>query len=230
MLADAGPVLTEDAAKRVLALYDLPVTREMLVGSKAEALAAAATLGFPVVAKIVSPDLPHKAAAGGVRLDLRTSSDLEAAYDDMTAAVARTHPNARISGVLIQPMVKSGVEIILGVKRDPQFGAVVMFGLGGIFVEAIRQVSFRLAPFGEREARAMIAEVPAFGRLLAKLHPGRDAESLVVPLLVRLSHLAADIGDAIDDIDVNPVILDPAAGTAVVVDALVVKRSNTADH
>ena len=224
MLADAGPLLTEDASKQLLALYDLPVTPESLVNSRPEALAAAARMGYPVVAKVVSRDLPHKAAAGGVRLDIRSPADLEAAYDGMMSALARTHPDARISGVLVQPMVKSGVEIILGVKRDPQFGPVVMFGLGGVFVEAIRQVSLRMAPLTEREARAMIAEVPAFGRLLEKLHPGSGAGNVVVPLLMRLSDRAMDDGDAVEDIDINPVIIDAAAGTAVIVDALIVPQ------
>lgn len=222
MLANAGPLLTEDVSKQLLALYDLPVTPESLVKSKSEAIGAACTIGYPVVAKVVSPDLPHKAAAGGVRLDISSTADLEAAYEDMMSAVARGHPDARISGVLIQPMVKSGVEIILGVKRDPQFGPIVMFGLGGVFVEAIRQVSFRMAPLAERDARAMIREVPAFGRLLGELHRGNVAEDLLVPLLMRLSDLAVDLSHAVEEIDINPVILDPAAGIAVIVDALIV--------
>ncbi|MGZ5127124.1 MAG: acetate--CoA ligase family protein, partial [Burkholderiales bacterium] len=94
----------------------------------------------------------------------------------------------------------------------------------GIFVEALRQVSFRLAPFDAREARAMIDEVPAFGRLVTKLYAGHDAAALLVPLLLRLSHLATDIGDAVEEIDVNPVILDPASGRAVIVDALITRR------
>ncbi len=222
MLADEGPLLTEDASKLLLALYDLPVTLESLVKTKSEAIDAARKIGYPVVAKVVSPDLPHKAAAGGVRLDIRSTADLNAAYDEMMSAIARGHPQARISGVLIQPMVKSGVEIILGVKRDPQFGPIVMFGLGGVFVEAIRQVSFRMAPLTARDAREMIKEVPAFGRLLERLHPGSVAASVLIPLLMRLSELAIDIGHAVEEIDINPVILDPAAGTAVIVDALIV--------
>ncbi len=228
MLAAAGPLVTEDLSKRLLALYDLPVTPESLAISKTAALAAAAQLGYPVVAKVVSPQLPHKAAAGGVRLDIRNPADLETAYDELLTALALTHPEARILGVLIQPMVKSGIEIILGVKRDPQFGPVVMFGLGGVFVEAIRQVSLRLAPLAEREARAMIDEVPAFGRLLDKLNPGSGARDVVVALLLRLSDLAVDVGDAVEEIDINPVMLDAAAGTAVIVDALIVRQRTTA--
>lgn len=222
LIAGAGALVTEDASKTLLALYGLPVTPESLATSKTEALAAAKQFGYPVVAKIVSPELAHKAAAGGVRLDLRAAADLEAAYDQMMASFA--DGKLSIAGVLIQPMVKvkNGIEIILGVKRDPQFGPILMFGLGGIFVEAIQQVALRMAPIAEGEAKAMIAEVPAFGRLLAKLHPGSDAEALVVPLLLRLSELAVDLGGAVDEIDINPVILDPVAGKAVIVDALIV--------
>ena len=224
ILAAAGAVVTEDASKRLLALYGLPVTPERLARSKGEAIAAGAALGYPVVAKVVSPDLPHKAAAGGVRLDLRTANDLGAAYDALVAAMARNQPKARIDGVLVQPMIKGGLEIILGVRRDPQFGPVLMFGLGGIFVEALRQVSLRLAPIGEADARSMIDEVPAFGRLLEKLHPGSNAAQVVAGLLERLSQLAAEIGDAVEDIDINPVILDPGTGAATIVDALIVPR------
>ena len=224
ILTEGGPVVTEDVSKRLLALYDLPVTREILAHSASEASAAASKLGFPVVAKIVSPDLPHKAAAGGVRLNLGSAGALERAYGEMLNEIKRMQPTARIDGVLIQPMVKEGLEVILGVKRDPQFGPVVMFGLGGIFVEAIRQVSFRLAPFNAREARAMIDEVPAFGRLVTKLYAGHDAAALLVPLLLRLSQLATEIGDVVEEIDINPVILDPASGKAVIVDALITRR------
>ena len=103
-----------------------------------------------------------------------------------------------------------------------------MFGLGGVFVEAIRQVSLRLAPLTQRDAHAMIDEVPAFGRLLDKLHPGSSARDVVVALLMRLSDLAADVGDAVEEIDINPVMLDAAAGTAVIVDALIVRQTTAA--
>jgi acetate---CoA ligase (ADP-forming) len=228
ILAGAGPIVTEDASKRLLALYGLPVTPERLVRTKGEAVSAAKELGYPVVAKVVSADLPHKAAAGGVKLDLRIPAEVETAYGQMLDAVKKYSPHAKIDGVLIQPMIRSGLEIILGVKRDPQFGPIVMFGLGGIFVEAIRQTSLRLAPISERDAMDMMREVPAFGRLIEKFHKNSNTEKLVVELLMRLSELAADIGDAVEEIDINPVILDPgsekSAGKATVVDALIVSR------
>jgi acetyltransferase len=226
MLAEGGSLVTEDAAKRLLALYGLPVTPERLAMSDDEAVAAAGALGYPVVAKVVSPDLPHKAAAGGVRLDLRNAAEVRAAHDEMMAAFARAEPRPRIDGVLIQPMVKArgAIEIILGVKRDPQFGPMVMFGLGGVLTEVIQQVALRLSPLSEHDARAMLAEVPAFGRLLDSRGAREAGERLVVPLLMQLSALAADLGDAVDEIDVNPVILDVAGGRAVIVDALIVPR------
>ena len=225
IIAAGGALVTEDEAKKLLALYDLPVPREVAATSKAEAVAAADTLGYPVVAKLISPDLPHKAAVGGVRLGLKSAAEVAAAYDEMTAGIARSHPQAKITGVLVQPMVTGGIEIILGVKRDPQFGPTVLFGLGGIFVEALRQVSMRLAPFDEREARSMIAEIPAFGRIFEKLYPGKNPETLVLPLLLKLSELAVEIGGDIEDIDINPVILDPASDRATIVDALIVPAS-----
>jgi acyl-CoA synthetase (NDP forming) len=228
ILAAAGPAVTEDASKRLLALYGLPVTPERLSRTEAEAVSAANELGYPVVAKVVSGDLPHKAAAGGVRLDLRSASEVQIAYQEILDKVSKSNPKVKVDGVLIQPMIRSGLEIILGVKRDPQFGPIVMFGLGGIFVEAIRQTSLRLAPITESDVKAMIREVPAFGRLIEKFHKNSSIEKLVVELLLRLSDLAADIGDAVEEIDINPVILDPgsekAAGKATVVDALIVSR------
>ena len=231
LLAGAEGLVTEDTAKRVLALYGLPVSPETLATTQDEALAAANAFGYPVVAKIVSPDVAHKAASGGVRLDLRSAADVASAWRDLATGFAKAQPQARIAGVLVQPMAKprGAIEIILGVKRDAQFGPMVMFGLGGVFTEVLQQVALRRAPLAERDARDMIAEVEAFGRLCAKLHPGADAARLVVPLLMQLSRAALDLADAVGDIDVNPVILDPAAGTAVIVDAMMIpSRHSTA--
>ena len=132
LLAGAEGLVTEDTAKRVLALYGLPVSPETLATTQDEALAAANAFGYPVVAKIVSPDVAHKAASGGVRLDLRSAADVASAWRDLATGFAKAQPQARIAGVLVQPMAKprGAIEIILGVKRDAQFGPMVMFGLG----------------------------------------------------------------------------------------------------
>ena len=149
---------------------------------------------------------------------------MASAWRDLATGFAQAQPHARIAGVLIQPMAKprGAIEIILGVRRDAQFGPMVMFGLGGVFTEVLQQVALRRAPLGERDARDMIAEVEAFGRLCAKLHPGADGASMVVPLLLQLSRAALDLADAVGDIDVNPVILDPGGGKATIVDAMMI--------
>ena len=224
ILASAGPVLPEDAAKSLLGLYRFPVVPERLVMSADEAVRAAEELGFPVVAKVVSPDIPHKAAIGGVCLGLRAKDDVRHAIGTMHDSVAKLAPAAKINGFVVQPMIPEGIEIILGVKRDAQFGNTVVFGLGGIFVEAVRQFSVRVAPLSETDAHAMIMEVPAFIGILRKLAGNTRMVSLVAPLLLKLSDLAVELRDRIEEIDINPIILDPRANKATIVDALIVKR------
>ena len=121
-------------------------------------------------------------------------------------------------------MLKADIELIAGLKRDPQFGATIVFGLGGIFVEAIRHVSMRLAPITESCARQMIAEVPALSAILGRVANGYDPTPLLAPLLVRLSNLATEIGDEIEEVDLNPIMLDCAANKAVAADALIIRR------
>lgn len=223
LLSGTRGILTEDSSKQVLGLYGFAVVPEILAESAAAAEAAAEKLGYPVVAKVLSPDLAHKAAAGGVRLNLKTPGEVRVAFESIRESIAQTVPAARVWGVLVQSMLQDGIEVVLGVKRDPQFGPTVLFGLGGIFVEAIRQFALRLAPLTSADAQAMVREVPAFGRVMERHSP--DAGSrLIVPLLLKLSDLATELRDEIEEIDINPVILLPATGTATVVDALFVSR------
>lgn len=224
ILEGAGSTLTEDSAKTLLGLYRFPVVLERVVSSPDEAALAAGELGFPVVAKIVSPDIPHKAAIGGVRLNLRTPEEVRGAIEAMRASAAGLAPQARIIGFVVQPMIADGIEVILGVKRDAQFGNTVVFGLGGIFVEAVRQFSVRVAPLSESDANAMIMEVPAFIAILRKFAGDTCMVPLLTPLLLQLSDLAMELGDRIEEIDINPIILDLRARKATVVDALIVKR------
>jgi acyl-CoA synthetase (NDP forming) len=224
ILSASGPLVTEDKAKQLIVLYGLPVVGERLARTSAEAVRAAADLGYPVAAKIVSPDIAHKALIGGVRLGLRTPAEVETAFASIQAAVSAAAPAACIDGVLVQPMVSGGIEIIMGLKRDPQFGMTIVFGLGGVLVEALKQTVVCLAPLDEADARNMIEGVPVLRAILAKQGGRSEATEALVPLLVHLSDLAVDLADDIDELDLNPVILQTAPAHATVVDAIIVRR------
>jgi acetate---CoA ligase (ADP-forming) len=229
-LGAAGPALLEDSAKSLLGLYNIPVVPERVVASASEAIAAADAFGYPVAAKVLSPDILHKADVGGVRLNLNSALAVEQAIQSIKAAIARERPAARLDRFLIQPMVQADVELIAGLKRDPQFGSTIIFGLGGVFVEAIRQVSIRLAPISEADAREMIVETPGLSTMLRRVASGYDPVPLLAPLLVRLSNLAVELGDDIQAVDLNPIMLDCAANKAQAVDALIIRRTQQDDR
>ncbi len=161
-LAAEPPTLTERAGKRVLAAYGIPVTREALARSAEEAVELAAGFGGPVALKIESPDIPHKTEAGGVLLNLCGPADVRRGFELILANAAGYKGDARVEGVLVQAMVPPGaVEVIAGTSNDPDFGPVVVFGLGGVLVELLKDSSLRLAPVGPGEAREMIAATRA---------------------------------------------------------------------
>lgn len=211
--------LTEYQAKRVLAAYGVPVTREGLAGSREEAVALARRIGYPVVLKVQSPQIAHKTEAGGVRLGLVDDDQVRAAYGEIVENARKHAPGAAIHGVLVQEMIDGGVEVIIGMTRDPVFGPVLMFGLGGIFVEALRDVSFRVAPLSRRDAEEMIKEIKGH-RVLEGMRglPPVDFEALT-DVILKVSRLVTD--HAIQELDVNPLVVSPRG--AVVVDALLVK-------
>jgi acyl-CoA synthetase (NDP forming) len=215
-------VLSEHEAKRLLAEAGLPVAPERLARSPEEAQAAAQALSCPVALKINSPDIAHKSEIGGVLLNVATPAAAANGYRTLLERARAAAPQARLEGVLVAPMITDGVETILGVKRDPVFGPVVMFGLGGIFVEVMKDVALRIAPFGIEEARAMIRQIQGFPLLDgARGRPKADVEALA-QALSRLSLYAAAQGDRLDSIDINPFIVRPAGKGALAVDALVV--------
>ena len=230
ILAARGPMLDEHASKQLLVLYGIPVVPEKVVTSTEAAVLAADELGYPVVAKVLSPDILHKTSVGGVHTALGSALDVEQAILLIKDAVAKRRPGARLGGYLIQPMVKADVELMMGLKHDPQFGSTVVFGIGGIFVEAIRQMSMRVAPISEADVREMIAEVPALSRMLQRVANGFDPSPLLAPLLMRLSDLAIEIGGEIEEIDMNPILLNCAAKSVTVVDALIVRRRAGSDE
>jgi acyl-CoA synthetase (NDP forming) len=214
--------LNEAAAKRVLEQAGVPVLPERLVASADAARAAAVELGLPVAMKVVSADLAHKSDVGGVKLGVASADDAARAYDEVVANARRARPDAQVDGVLVAPMLAGGVETILGAARDPAFGPVVMFGLGGVYVEVLKDVAFRAAPFGEATARAMIAETLA-AKFLAGVRgaPPADVDALA-RALAALASFVHENRDVIESIDVNPYVALPRGGYAL--DALVVPR------
>jgi acyl-CoA synthetase (NDP forming) len=213
--------IAEHDAKRILAAAGIPVLDEILATSSATATAAAAGLGEEhLVLKIVSPDIPHKTEMGGVMLDV-PAGEAGAAYEQLVTRVQARAERARIDGVLISPMVRGGTEMILGVQNDPVFGPVVMLGLGGIFVEVLRDVTFRIAPFGIEEAHRMIAELRGAAILQgARGQPPADLDALALALS-HLSVFAAAKRSEFTSIDINPILVRPKGKGAAALDALI---------
>jgi acetyltransferase len=211
--------LTEYESKRLLERYGIPVTREGLATSPDMAVELARQLGYPVALKVQSPRILHKTEAGGVRLDLGSDDQVRAAYAEILDNAGRFAPQAQIQGVLVQEMVKDGIEVILGATKDPVFGPVVMFGLGGIFVEALRDVSFRIAPLTRSDAREMIEEIR--GHRILRGARGRPAADLdaIVDAISAVSRLVTDHRDRIEELDINPLLVSSRGATAV--DALI---------
>jgi acetate---CoA ligase (ADP-forming) len=209
----------EYEAKRILAAAGIPILEERLAKSAAEAQDAG-RLGDRLVLKIVSPEITHKTEVGGVMLDV-PAGEAGAAYEQLVARVRERAPQARLDGVLISPMLRGGVEMILGVQNDAVFGPVVMLGLGGIFVEVMRDVTFRIAPFGTEEARAMIDELR--GAAILKGARGQKPADLgaLAETVSRLSLFAAAHRDRLASVDINPLLVRPEGEGVAALDALI---------
>ena len=184
-------------------------------------VAIARRLGYPLALKVQSPDIPHKTEARAVRLGVASDDELAAAYDQVLANARAYMKDAAIEGVLVQEMVGDGMEAILGVTNDPLFGPAVMFGLGGIFAEVLRDVSFRLAPVTPSVAREMVEEIAGYPVLAgARGRPPADVDALV-DAIVSLSALAVDLKDHVAELDVNPLFVFPEGHGVKAVDALI---------
>jgi acyl-CoA synthetase (NDP forming) len=213
--------VSEYHAKRILAEYGIPVTREALATTKDQALAGAKRIGYPVAIKVQSPDIPHKTEARAVRLGIASDGELAFAYDGILANARAYNKSARIEGVLVQEMLKDGLEAILGVTNDPLFGPAVMFGLGGIFAEVLKDVSFRLAPVTPSVAREMVEEIAGYPVLAgARGRPRADVDALV-DAIVRLSALAVDLKDRVGELDINPLFVFAEGRGVKAADALI---------
>jgi len=220
--APSAASLSEVEAKQLLAAYGIPVTHDIVVTSAAEARKAAALIGYPVVMKISSRDIEHKSDLGLVKVGLTSGQSVALAYRDLTARATQAAPAAVVDGVLVSELATGGVETVVGMVHDDVFGPAIMFGLGGVFVEVLRDVSFRVPPFSEGEARSMIAELR--GRPLldgVRGTPPCDIDALVATLM-NVQRLVADLGGDIGEIDINPLLA--RADGVVAVDALVRMR------
>jgi acetyltransferase len=220
----AAGVLTERASKAVLAAYGFPLTREALAGDAEEAARIAHDLGGEVALKIESADIPHKTEAGAIRLRVSGDGAVRQAFGEVMAAAKAYKPDARLAGVLVQEMAPAGLEIMLGLIADPVFGTVVAAGLGGIHVEVLRDVVYRVAPIDTAEAHGMLLELRAH-RMLEGVRGAapRDCAALC-DLIARLSWLGHDCRDVIAELDINPLVLYERGSGAKMVDALIVKR------
>jgi acetyl coenzyme A synthetase (ADP forming)-like protein len=210
--------LGEREAREVIAAYGFRLPQNVLARTVAEAVEAAKKMGFPVALKIVSPDILHKTDVGGVRLNLQDADAVAEGFGTIDTSVRRFFPNAAIQGIAVQEMVVGGKEVILGMTRDPSFGPLLMFGLGGIYVEVLKDVAFRVAPIGPDEAENMIREVRSFPLLRGVRGEKPSDLNAVVDALCRLSQLCVDFPEVLE-MDVNPLLVKSEGEGAVAIDA-----------
>jgi len=215
--------LIEPEALEILQLYGFPVPKFRLARNVKEAVQARQQVGASVAAKICSPQIVHKSEAGGVMLNLRSPAEIKKAYSEIMQNALMYCSSAKIEGVLISEMLPKGTEVIIGGIRDPQFGPVVMFGLGGIFVEVLKDVSFRVAPIGEREASEMVKEVKGYPVLQGIRGEKPRNIPVILDLIVKVSRLLCDHSD-IQEIDLNPVFSYEKGAT--VADARIILARN----
>jgi acyl-CoA synthetase (NDP forming) len=211
--------LTEIEAKEMLQEAGINVNDTRLAKSKEEVVKTVEQLGLPVALKIISPDITHKSDSGGVMLGLKTIKQVVEAYEKMLGTIKKKHPQAVIHGVSVQKMAESGVEVIIGVSKDDQFGPVLMFGLGGIFVEILKDVTFKIAPLTEQDAHDMIREIKGYP--LLEGYRGQKAVdvSYLEKLLLKVSRFVEKNPD-IKELDINPIFA--YSDNAVAVDARVI--------
>ena len=204
----------------MLAHYGVPVVGERLAGSADEAVSAASALGFPVAIKVESPDLPHKTEAGVIRLNMRDADEVRAGYTAVMANAERVSPPPRINGVLVQPMVPQGIELVVGARNDPLFGPLIVVGLGGVLVEVLKDTALSPAPVTPFQAEGLLRQLK--GVKLLEGFRGMPAVNIqrLARVISDVSRFAADHRDTVAELDVNPLIC--AGDRITAVDALII--------
>jgi acyl-CoA synthetase (NDP forming) len=224
LLADLEPgeALSEWQSKQLLKAYGIKSSKDELVSSAAAAVRAAGAIGYPVVMKVVSPDLLHKSDAGLVKVGVDSAKEVRAAYDELLTKAKRADRKARIEGVLVSEMVSGGVEMLIGLSQDELFGPVVTIGLGGIFTEVFGDVTFRVPPFDADEAGRAVTELKGY-KLLQGVRGAKpvDVDGLV-DTIMKAQRLAMELADDVRELDINPLVVKPRG--VVALDALVVKK------
>ncbi|MBR0695672.1 acetate--CoA ligase family protein [Bradyrhizobium lablabi] len=225
--ANGAAALDEVASKRLLKAYGIPISKEAVAQTPAEAVKIARTIGFPVVAKVVSPDILHKSDVGGVVLNLGSTAEVKQAFNDITARVNKLKGKPKLEGILIAQQVKADLELVVGASLDAEMGPVVLFGTGGVDIELLKDVALAGAPLDAAEAKQLIAKTKAGIKM--KGYRGKPAlhEASAVKALVGLSNLMADAGNRIASIDVNPFLINSKLGVAV--DGLIVLNNAAAN-
>ena len=213
--------LTEEEASALLKKYGIPAVEGEAAGNEEEAVKAAEKLGYPVVLKIVSPDILHKTDAGGVLLGIEDEEGVRKGYRAVVENAEKYKPEARIEGVLIQKQAPKGREVIVGAVQDPQFEGVVMFGLGGVFVEVLKDVSFRIAPIDEEEALSMIEEIKGYPLLTGFRGEEKADIRAIARVISAVSRMIME-ERSIKEMDINPLLVYPRGALAV--DARIVRE------
>jgi len=213
--------LLEHEAFALCELYGMPVASYGLATNEEEAIRVAERIGFPVVLKVVSPDISHKTDVGGVVLNVKSPEEVVKSYRLILDNVRSRAPGSRVSGILVQSMAAPDLEVIVGSVRDKVFGPVIMFGLGGVFVEVLKDVSFRVTPLTEQDVDEMIREIKGYKVLEGyRGFPPRDIEALK-KVILGLARMVSEL-DELEEVDLNPIFLYPRGKGALIVDARVI--------
>jgi acetyl coenzyme A synthetase (ADP forming)-like protein len=228
-ILEAGRVTIGDAeSRRILKAYDIDIPPSEMAKDPEEAISIANEMGFPVVLKVASPDILHKTDIGGVRVGLQNAQDVRDAFDLITYRTQRYVPEARLWGCLVQKMVPAGLEVLIGMNRDPQFGPLVTFGLGGIYVETFKDVTFRVAPFSHLEAEEMLQEIRAHALLDGVRGEKPVDKETLVDTILKIAQLVTDFPE-IMELDINPFIIYEQDQGGVALDMRLVLQSDESE-
>ena len=215
---DATRVMSYEDSVEILANYGIPMARGEIARTREEAVKIASRFGYPVALKGISLRVSHKTEANAIRLGVKSDAELAEAFNQVTQNLRSYDSSAEVAGVLVQEMLVDGTEVIVGTTRDPQFGPVIMFGLGGIFVEVLKDVSLRVLPITRDDAEEVIREIKGYGVLEGFRGKPRADQEAIIEILLKVSRLSTEMEDRVAELDLNPVIVMPEGKGAKVVD------------